>query len=629
MRLIVISNHDQLDEFLAGGYRPDEFTIFCDNLSFSAELTRRGLSFSRLDEFLLREQWQKVNAYGCQAAATWVKLARLSVSQAAYDFPAVLYLHLSHILVNIAKNFLYAGWLIETVKPEAVLLFEGGSPMPFPHFSGNFFLNHFLAEVARQRKIATQTIGKKPPEIFTGPSGCLPARDGAKSLFRSACQNVNALFSSARIAKGIWVYGSLRHLRRLLLQLKKRKIPFFLYDRHFNFAQFFFALMNGVPYITPSTKEKTSARDREIFVSEHWTAILDSFDEVAKKGTFLFEGNHFDHFIRGNILRALKPFLGTLAESEAQYRAVLDAVPVSALLTDEDYGDRGGFLCAFLKKAAIPSYCISHSATAVDFKVSKDVCCIGQSTTFVNSEFERDAYVARGWDPAAFRLTGIPRYDAFSNKRSTSFKRKPSDPLRLLFCANLFVNNYDYPDRTGYLGHLLYSMSETVKPTAELFIRTVKQVPGLKVSLKPHGIAGIREWERLVIDNEAQECVKIVRSRDVINRFFVDHDAMIISYWSTTLIEAAVNGLPIIFMDFTQTMRPSVEEFAKAGFCKIVRNERELRESLIQLRENRSHALPVPDASAINYFLGRRDEKASERVADFLQTELVRHQREK
>ncbi|MFA7001342.1 MAG: hypothetical protein WC352_04275, partial [Candidatus Omnitrophota bacterium] len=423
-------------------------------------------------------------------------------------------------------------------------------------------------------------------------------------------------------AGGIWAYGSLHHLGPVILELRARKIPVFLYDREFNFGQFFFALRNGISYVTPPVKAKTSASERARFVETHRDAILESFDCVARSGVFHFEGFDVAPLFREHVLGTLSEYLDRLAESEAQYLTVVRTFRVRGLLIEEDYAHRGGFLAAFLRRLRIPVFCVAHAATASDFEVPRKWCCVGQSTTFVHSGFDRDVHIARGWDPGRFVLSGVPRYDALLRKRRPS-ARKPSRPLRLLFCANRYVFDYENPDRYGYLGHMYYAMSEVVKPTAEIFFETLKKMGGMKVILKPHGTEGLEQWGRFVASFGLQEVIRIIRARVSIDRFFESSDAMIVSYWSTAMIEAAIYGLPIIVMDFKKLRRPSVDHFAKAGFCRIVQDADELRSALFELSQRRSDGSKrIPDAASQAYYVGHKDGKGASRVADHIRTEF-------
>ena len=109
-KLVVLSNAPQYEQFLSKGLHPQDFIVYCDNEKFYDFLKNKNINFIPLDEFLIRDQWNDINAWACARAAAFGRNEKLFP---LYDFPSVIYLPFSLILPMMLKNHAYADYLIE------------------------------------------------------------------------------------------------------------------------------------------------------------------------------------------------------------------------------------------------------------------------------------------------------------------------------------------------------------------------------------------------------------------------------------------------------------------------------------------------------------------------------------
>lgn len=66
MKLVVLSNKKQYEVFLKRGCSLSEWRIFSDNPSFYEFLSSQKIPFEKIKEFLFRDQWAVINAWGCE-----------------------------------------------------------------------------------------------------------------------------------------------------------------------------------------------------------------------------------------------------------------------------------------------------------------------------------------------------------------------------------------------------------------------------------------------------------------------------------------------------------------------------------------------------------------------------------
>lgn len=608
----ILSNRAQVEAFRSAHLLVPT-RIYCDDERSYEELNRLEIDYQPLNEFQLRDVWSAVNAWGCQTACRWIALSKEGGFFKTIDFASVFYLFFSHLLVQGLKNHHYASHVVDDPAVSRVAVFNACDRKTFPEFSGNRFLNYFLKQEAERKGKEVLTFPCDPPLKTSGVAS--PVAVSIKKLV----EKIYTFFVRPSEQPALWVYGSLMHLEALLLELKRKKVPFFYYSRELDFGQLKFSILNGFPYYIRTVFRENQAESSEFFIKEKTAEIRQALEHAAQRGLFNYQGIDLSDFVTTQIFGRIEETLGRLVPLMRDYESVLARVPVTGLLTDEDYALRGGFLAGYLQSRNVQTYCISHANTAVDFKIPEQDRVFGKSITFVQSAFERDNYAARGWQPNNFAISGTPRYDRLlqtQQKKSLRTGRK----FRLLYCTNSSVTEKHGPDNYGYLGHAVYSTESVTRPAADAIFEAIK---GLSVELwlKPHNLENIVEWENYAANSGVANQVKFLRRKTTILSYFADCDAMILSYWSSALIEAALARMPVIFIDRNNLGRPSLVAYASKGFCRIVNNAGQLRAE-IETHCQACFGTARQNSRDVEYFLGERDGHASSRITDFLADQL-------
>ncbi|OGX12170.1 MAG: hypothetical protein A2351_05640 [Omnitrophica bacterium RIFOXYB12_FULL_50_7] len=610
---VVLSNQEQLELFRNAKLTASSVKIYCDDEHFFAELQRKRIKYHPLNEFRLQPQWNDINAWGCQTACRWITASKEGGFFKTIDFASVFYLFFSHLLVQGLKNLHYARRIVENPDVRRVAVFDTVAPNVFPEFSGNGFLNYFLKQLAETKgkeTIILRSVASARSELVR-----VPKSGWVKALVEKSY----AFFVRPGCKPSLWVYGSLMHLESLLPELKRQKVPFFYYNQELNIDQLKFSIWHRIPYYIRSSFPEAQVLPSVDFVKEKSCEIHAALEHAAAKGLFIYQGFDLSDFVKTQIFGRIEETLQRYVPLMTDYDTVLREIPVTGLLTDEDYALRGGFLAAFLQSRNVKTYCVSHANTAVDFKIPEQDRAFGGSTTFVQSAYERDNYAARGWRPENFIVTGTPRYDRLSRFEKTGapfFRRK----LRLLYCTNSSVTEKHYPDNYGYLGQAIYSTEIVTRPAADASFEAIKGLP-IELWLKPHNLENIGEWESYVTRSGALPQVKFLRKKTTILSYFADCDAMILSYWSSALIEAALAHMPVLFVDINNLGRPSLAAYESKGFCRIVKNAGQLRSEIESLCRSGS-GVALQSSHDVEYYLGKADGMASFRVAKVIREML-------
>lgn len=617
MNVCVLSNHTQF-ELLRTQTDVRDLELFCDNPCFFDRLTREGIHYKPLDEFLIRDDWNEINAWSCGVAAEFTKDARDGGFFREVDVPSCLYLFFAYILVPALKNFCFASKITAASDLKQCVVFQGTSRAAFPGFSGNQFLNYFLRYFCSEKHIELRDITSAPatgPNISPPHARFLRVVDRVKKVLCVLIQGKNVVPQGA-----ICVYGSLHHLKSVVLELINLKQKLFVFNHEFNFDQFVFCRDHGISYVVRS-QESCGEVPTDDEVEGCYTQLCVAVESAGQKGLFRFRGHDLTRFILDEIIATTRPFLRKVLRDVSWQRQVAREFAPSALVTDEDYALRGASVAAYMKASGRPVFCISHANMAVDFSVRPEQKVFGQGITFVQSEFEKKMWEARGWIPQKLKVTGTPRYDRLLRIKR---ERRSGKRLRLLFCANSYPDKVQTPDATGFLGNHVYSFKQVVLPAAMMLFEAVRGLP-IDLVIKPHNAYAANRWRELVEKVALPNRTVVITRPGSIWKQFASADVMVLSYWSTAIIEAALLKIPQIFLNPLGFREDSLEEFAEHGSIRIVGDPAKLREVLLGFCNQKSNAgICSSDKSHSEYYLGSADGKASERAARVITEACVR-----
>ncbi len=618
MKAVVISNKSQFDKLRELGWEAQEYQVYCDNIRLHAWLRENGISFISLGEELLRDKWDAINAWGCQSMLEWGRRSRQKEYFRELDLPAVLNLFLSYILIPAVKNYHFAQIILEKPGLSGVLIFKTENRRKYPYFSGNVHLNHFLELLGRRRGVPVEEISvyEKENEGYVVPLERAGWSAQVKAWLKGWVNGVYGGFVQPNGRIRVFVKGSIKHLGSCVQALKRRKADVAIYDFEFHREQWAFARAENIPYYIPSCFRAKKGADRKGFADGLVTALRVSLEEAIRERLFVYEGENLGDFVREHVFYGVEDYLWGLMPEAEIFENILASCDVKAWLVDEDYALRGAFLAAFMKARRVAFYCVSHANMAVSFSVPPESRCFSNSTTLVQSMFEKEMYASRGWDPGRIVVTGAPRYDRLLELKK-SLRRRPArqrgDKIKLLYAATgLWLYS---PDQHGYLGSHSVCFGDYQIPAFRMILEAAKDLP-IEMVVKPHSAEAVSSWRRFV--RSAAPAITVTEASEDFFKLLVESDAMILSYWSTGLIEAGLAGIPSIFVA-PQIDSAVLSEFSKNGYCRLVKTKEELRAELKHLCEGGpERCLSASARVRSDYYLGNNDGKSAGRVVDLI-----------
>jgi len=337
-------------------------------------------------------------------------------------------------------------------------------------------------------------------------------------------------------------------------------------------------------------------------------------------GFFDFEGRDLKGFVKKLVLGDLMPYLEELSRNRRQFGRLFElGGGTSAVVVDEDYGDRGAPFAGCAAERGLPLVCVSHANMDVDFEVPASGRKFGPSETLVNSPFEKFMYASRGWDESRIHVLGTPRYDRLAGlvgKETGKAEKNPRTEKKILFCAA--TPWMQSPDDLGHLGCHVTCLGEIQN---RVFISTLKALHGLpcEVWLKVHDYETEPMWRRLAERHGSGEKIFFRRAHEDFMGLVSACDAMVLGYWSTAMIEAGFCRKPVFYLDDAGIKNGVVRRFAEAGFCRLLQSERELRQAFVDdVFVDAQPARVLPDESRTDYYIGCRDGQSSARAAGFI-----------
>ena len=571
--IIVLSTVEQFSVF-QGMARDSELLVFCDNEALFTLLRENGVDFCKLNESLIRDQWEAINSWGCGQASGWIKACHHLTPVDLPDILPGLYLNFSRMLISAAKNHAFAMYLIEIIRPSKVYVFSKAYEPAFPDYSGNAFLNYFLKSLSIQKNISCQTLG-----VF------LPKRSWRENLcdvhrtVRHYFKNLVALFflrvPKAGCKKYFLVFGSLRHLKAVTSALYQRKIPILVFDHEFHSEIAFYAFKKKIPYLTADRMIEPSPEmlelKKELFVEQ----LKAKFLVAQKQGFFKTENCDFSELLQEMVLSTMGKYLKKLAGECFCYAELVKKTTPLGCLVDEDTALRANF-CAFMNHSKVGVFCVSHAHTAFDFDVDAKHRAFSQSITFVNSEHEKiKMYGARGWDLSGIIVSGTPRYDRYPFIRR--LLRSSGSRKQILFCAGSM--SYLDDNMLSYLACDVYAYKHFQEMAFAALVEASEGLPVTIMAKSPY-VSDERGWERYIKSVKKMNYttpIKLFKHSIDFAGLLAQSDAMVLSYWSTSLIEAALCEIPTIYLDLDSQKSPAVLEFSSQGLCRYACNVAQLR----------------------------------------------------
>jgi hypothetical protein len=614
MKIVVLSSEKQYSALIEAGINMRGLTVICDNPRLRGFLKNNNIDSFLLDEFLIPEEQRKnINAWGCDKAAEWIRVSREERFFKEFDFASSVFLRFGYILVQMLKNFYYAGHIIDKYKPDAVIVFDFLGRPTYPSFSGNIFLNDFLTELCKQNKINVERITvsfERDKLLRNFLSWRFILISNVKETIRKAFNFLYGKFVPAKKDTFILAWGALKHLAPVILKAHKKGIKIALYDTEFRLKSFKFARRNKIPYFISECFPKNKLIEPDDFVKKCVKEISVALDYACLHKLFVFSSYDFGDIVKNIIFSNIQEYCCKLSEHANHYANILNLCKNVAFILDEDTSHHS-FLAAFFNAKGKKIFCISHATMPINFSVSDNNRVFGLSTTFVNSEFEKVTYEMRGWDQHKIVVTGIPRFDRLAEIRQQQIQ-ETSRNIKLLYCG-ASMKLY-WPERGGYLGLHITNYGDAQKKALRLIFGVIKEYP-IELVLKPHNFEG-KAWHRFIKEENPYNKVTLMDNTYDFFNLLDQCDAMILAHWSTALIEAALCNKHTILLDFFNS--EDLAPYAKVGSCVIVRNEIELRREMEILCKDFRFTLSYTEKEFESVF-GKKDGFNTQRVVDCIE----------
>ncbi|MBF0215769.1 MAG: hypothetical protein HQL30_02115 [Candidatus Omnitrophica bacterium] len=569
-RLAVLSNEEQYKAFKESVPDAGDIVVVCDSLPFRTFLDANDQEYVVVEEGALKALWNEINLWAFDKALNWTEATGRSGHFRGIEINNALYVFLTCYLVAFLKNYLYAEYLSEKFRPEEVILFDQADTSTFPGFNGNVLLSSALREMSAKYGYEVNNI-----HVFRGrvSSGAVLVKETLRKVIQKC---YSALPPVGRRREIFLSCGSLRHLGPVLAGIKKTGHDVSLYDFDFHLEQYRFSEANGFGYLVPDTfRSSRLEKAASAAYNEYFTGVLGTLES---RGWFNFRGKDLGRSISGAIRATCREHIRTYARDYAIYDRLLAKLKVKALLVDEDWGPKRGFMAAFFKERGIPRFCVSHGYGAQRFSVPGDKMRFFLTETFVNSDFEKELYMARGWDGEHIHPTGIPKNDAFFGKKKRNGNRNGERPV-FLFCGTS-LNDFQLT-HPAYMGLTQFERGDHMKAYLRAVLLEIKDYDA-RLIVRPHpsDMARFKNEKQLWTEATApfkghrcgiELCLENCDFFDILPQC----DAMFIGYWTPSIVEALLLDIPTLVLSFF-----GIEDgfpFAKEGLCEIAGDREALR----------------------------------------------------
>jgi len=612
----VISNKEQFELVSRQGLlKKSGLKIFCDNSAFYEFLAGQEVSFTALDEFLIQDKWLQINSWACSAVNQWIGLCEEKAIFGEVNIVRICRLFLTHYLVQLVKNYFFAYRMFEDLSPSSAIVFTSKAAFTYPVIRGNDYLNYFLKKISFEKEVAITTLNADCRAQSETAKCNLSDVPFWKILMRRSLNQFLA-WRTQKVSSypDCVAYGALKHLAPVMLELKKRHFNVAIYDYapHKDFV--LFCLRHRISYLTPAVFEKGKDNSCSAFCPR---AEFEKALEIGRNnGVFNFGELDLNDAVDKFVKPGICDYLNVLVKERDVLSRFIDRLHPKTVIVDEDYALKGGFFSEYMRYRGVPVFCISHATVPFLCDVPRDAQKFYMSKTLVGSQYERHTYGQKGWDVSQIIITGIPRYDRFRKLTAFQPARRRNKNIRLLYPVACYWRHS--PMDFGYLGSHYFVFGNTSIPA---FQGVLKAIDGLSVDLVviPHNLEWDTGWRRIVRESGCGVNVHLLSGGADFFQELARSDALIISYLSTSILEAAMCHKPVfMFMD-KKYDGYSVNDYIENKYVNFTTSIVELREALSELCDKGSELFwSLHQPLHQNYFLGKQDGDSTNRVVDIL-----------
>jgi hypothetical protein len=166
----------------------------------------------------------------------------------------------------------------------------------------------------------------------------------------------------------------------------------------------------------------------------------------------------------------------------------------------------------------------------------------------------------------------------------------------------------------GYLGLHVGTRGDVQQPAMRELLGVASELSKIDLLIKPHHHETESSWRSFIRAHGNPGRIRLLKSSDDIFKLIMSCDAMVLAYWSTAIIEAAIAQLPTIVLNFRSSVSPALLDFSRKGFCGIASNRKEIFDALAGINGRRPDF--VAAEPTLEFYLGKRDGLATQRVTD-------------
>ena len=608
MILAVLSNKDQYKALSDSSFNMSDIKVLCDNPDLYGFLSDEGVEFEALREESIKESWEEINTWACEKALLWDRHVKDSSFFDGVELNKALYVYFSFYLVSFLKNYLFSELIYDKYNPEEVVVFDNVTSSEFPLFNGNYFLNMFLGELAAERNLKTLSISLEDHK---------PLSISKKEKIRSFAQDLySRLYCTSKKDKVFVACGTLKHLERVMAELKKEGKKVIVFDFAFQPEQLVFCLKRGIRYYVPRLPEAHVSKPGA-GTFDYKEDFIKALKSLRSKEWFKYKNKDLSGLLCGELSSSSSGYLEGISSWASIYEQIIDTYDVEGLIVNEDLSPRRGFMTAFFKSRGISTFCISHGYGPVKFSLREPDRTFVLSETFVHSRYERELYSSKGWDERHLHVTGVPRCDSLVElKRKIKARPKGGKrTMKVMFCGNT-LHGFT-PGDPSYIGESELMWGENMRVCLKDVINSIEG-HDIELIVRPHSwhVDDRELWTDLISKIKGTNKVRLASPKADFFDLLYECDAMILGYWSTAAIEGIIFGIPTVVLDHTGL--EDKHDFAKKGLCTVARSFNQLNNIVNDLftsfATGEENSCPSGNTGDNTFYTGINDGVGTQRV---------------
>jgi hypothetical protein len=608
MNIFFIDNIDTLDKILKGKvFGLSEANIKSDILFVSArwnitkKLEANGLKYSRIDDFLSREDCIQIDKITGDLVRNWYK-ANNNKDFTVYNDISLGKLVEYDLILKFVLYFKFLAVFLKAIKQAEPEMIHHDFPLNSDLDKIITLINQKLfSKIVRINSNASFS----PMSLSSFDFSSYPksTKFNLKSLLRKW---LNIFFGKIptilnplvnKYESNVLICGQLQIMPIFEKWLERKNSWGVILDQALSPPpRLSWALIKkGAKMITsPSFKMGIGCRDDFIEIIKNEWALYKNRDEYEK--LFIFSGVSLQPLLEPYLDMVVNDRVPYLAELMSFYEEKLKKHKVKCIVLPNDCQEMMRLVVLVGEKIKIPALVIQHGILLKGIKFDNNHMT-AQYSAFWSNRF-RDEFVEEGLNPENTFVTGAPFFDRYMPYLNNHPKVNSDIKRVLVITTNaplgLAYGEFDMP---------------------ELFITSVidslKKIKNIEIIIKTHPAESVEYYQNLL---KNYNCGNAAISRNSNLPELLQQSDLIISAGSTVLFEARIFKKPIIYFRQGKILLPAPLD-EKSGLC-VVTNTDELEDWSKKLLSGEISA----DIShkAIDEYIGPIDGRCTGRVMEVI-----------